>query len=311
MHVLFITEKWCDCDPDKGLTNSYHNLFGSLECSGLASLSIFHPDEYMQRTKKEFFTPLMFEIFRTKPDVIVATWYSTDILEVFKQVKEKIGIPIIALWWDSVSQMHMAEAFLPYVVFNIVVDSSTAYKTSAHPEKYLTLWSPQDPRIFYNTSMVRDVDISFLGSLNGHPYRTSCLTALNDAGIKVLHTGGQRESRITIKDYADITRRSKIVLNFSETPDNKVQLKGRVFEATLSGAMLMESDNFETEKLFDPGKEYISFTSKEDLIERTRYYLSHEEELKRIALKGSERAGRDYSALKFWNAVFNRPGVRR
>ena len=306
MHVLFITEKYCDCDPAKGLTNSYHNLFGSLECSGLASLSIFHPDEYMQQNQREYFTPLMFYIFQVKPDVIIATWYSTDILELFKQVKEKIGVPIVALWWDSVSQMHMAESFLPYVVFNIVVDSSVAYKTSTLPERYLPLWSPQDPRVFYNTGMVRDIDVSFLGSLNGHPYRTSCITALRDASIKVLHTGGQRESRILIKDYADITRQSKIVLNFSETPDGKTQLKGRVFEATFSGAMLLESENFETKNFFSVSDEYISFADEKSLVDEVRYYLSHEEERSKIALRGYERASKDYSAKKFWSTVFER-----
>ena len=34
-YVLFVTEKWCDCNPDRGPTNSEHNLFGSLEASGL------------------------------------------------------------------------------------------------------------------------------------------------------------------------------------------------------------------------------------------------------------------------------------
>ena len=29
--ILFVTEKWCDADPSKGLTNSYHNLFKTYE----------------------------------------------------------------------------------------------------------------------------------------------------------------------------------------------------------------------------------------------------------------------------------------
>ena len=29
--VLFITEKWCDAIPEKGLTNNFHNLFGTFK----------------------------------------------------------------------------------------------------------------------------------------------------------------------------------------------------------------------------------------------------------------------------------------
>lgn len=305
MHIFFITEKWCDCDPGKGISNVYHNLFGSLYSTGLATQSVFHPDEFYQTTGKDCFTPLMFEIYKTKPDILFVTWYSLDILELLGQVRKRIGIPIVSLWWDSVSQMHMAEAFLPYVNLNIVVDSMSAYLESKNPEKYLALWPPQNPALFHNIPK-KDIDVSFVGSVNGHPYRQKCIAELVKNDVGILYTGGQRESRITFDDYADISRRSKIILNFSATPDKKTQIKGRVIEATLCKALLLESDNIETSKRFVPNLEYVPFADEKDLTEKIRYYKSHDLEREEIALRGHERALRDYSAGKFWSTVLDR-----
>lgn len=51
-HVLFVTEKWCDANPDYGLSNNTHNLLGSLEASGLATHSQFCYDEYRSRNSR-------------------------------------------------------------------------------------------------------------------------------------------------------------------------------------------------------------------------------------------------------------------
>ena len=46
--LLFITEKYCDGEIDKGITNSYHNLFGSLKHSGLnIPFKVVHYDQCM------------------------------------------------------------------------------------------------------------------------------------------------------------------------------------------------------------------------------------------------------------------------
>lgn len=45
--VLFVTEKWCDADPSKGLTNNYHNLFKTFSNTfPEAQYNIVHLDEY-------------------------------------------------------------------------------------------------------------------------------------------------------------------------------------------------------------------------------------------------------------------------
>ena len=51
--VLFVTEKWCDADPKKGLTNNYHNLFKTFKTAYPdTKFSIVHLDEYSMLKKK-------------------------------------------------------------------------------------------------------------------------------------------------------------------------------------------------------------------------------------------------------------------
>jgi spore maturation protein CgeB len=135
------------------------------------------------------------------------------------------------------------------------------------------------------------------------------LKALEQAGIKVHVTGGQREERVAPEMYAEIMQRSKIVLNWSGNRD-KQQLKGRIFEATLCGAMLMESSNDEIVRYFAPYEEYVPFDSNtDDLVYKVSKYLKHEEDRLRVATAGYKRATKEYNAHRWWQKVFDRCGI--
>ena len=45
------------------------------------------------------------------------------------------------------------------------------------PEKYLTLWEPQEPRLFSNPNLKWDVGISLVGSISGRPDRLAGINA--------------------------------------------------------------------------------------------------------------------------------------
>jgi spore maturation protein CgeB len=50
--------------------------------------------------------------------------------------------------------------------------------------------------------------------------------------------------------------------------------------------------------IFEPGREAVGFQNVDDLIDKMRYYLQHEDERKAIALAGFRRAVRDYRFAK-------------
>ncbi len=313
-HVLFITEKWFDSHPELGITSYEHYLFGSLEASGLMTQNQFHFDEFYYRHHRSGDATLLKLLINSKPDLIVLGWVCNGNpkhnprMETLNIIHSTMNIPIVAIWSDSVRPfiMAMAESLLPFITLNVVWDSTTAYlEITQHEEKYLPLWVPQDPRLFYNPNRERDIDISFIGGIKNYPDRLRGIQALRTNGLEVYQAGGRSENPLSISQYAETYMRSKIALNFCGSLD-KVQSKARIYEATLCGALLMEANNPETEKWFEPMVDFVPFANESDLVEKTRYYLEHDNERMEISMKGYEKAKNQYSGEMFWRTILSR-----
>lgn len=76
-----------------------------------------------------------------------------------------------------------------------------------------------------------------------------------------------------------------------------VQIKSRHFEIAGAGAMLLSDDSPELAALFEPGTEYVAYdyTAPDDLRDKLRFYLHHEDARQRIADAGYARARRDHT----------------
>jgi len=320
-HILFVTEKWCDPNyPEFGPTNSEHNLFGSLEASELATMERFYYDEYYQLHGSFCDRALLTRCLDTKPDIIVLTAWSKRTrlgpkLETLKLIGKNINIPIVPFWFDSVQSesMEASELLLPFIRLNVVLDSTTAYLQSTNnPNKYISLWTPQDPRVFYNPDSVRDIDISFVGSINNYPDREAGIESLKSNGLEVYQSGGQREDRLSVEAYAQTYMRSKIGLNFSRGRGdrtryaNSIQSKGRMFEITLCGAALFSDDNSEVRKWFEPMVEFIPFSDEADLVKKVKHYLEHDREREKIAANGYQKAKSMYTGKIFWEKLLDK-----
>jgi len=320
-HILFVTEKWCDPDyPEFGPANNEHNLFGSLESSQLATMERFYYDEYYQLHGTFCDRALLTRCLDSKPDIIVLTSWSKRTrlgpkLETLKLIGRDINIPIVPFWFDSVQSesMESSELLLPFIRLNVVLDSATAYLQSTNnPNKYMSLWTPQDPRIFFNPDSVRDIDISFVGSINSYPDRVTGIESLKSAGLEVYQGGGQREDVLSVEAYAQTYRRSKIGLNFSrgrgDRPRyaNSIQSKGRMFEITLCGATLFSDDNSEVRRWFEPMVDFVPFSDEEDLVRKVEYYLEHDGEREKIAGNGHLKAKNMYAGKIFWEKLLNK-----
>ena len=150
------------------------------------------------------------------------------------------------------------------------------------------------------------MDVCFVGSLSQYPQRKLAIGYLMEHDIAVVCRGGQLDDHISIDEYANYLRLSKISLNFAQAAfsNDKYHCKGRVLESTLCGALLMEEENKETQKWFEPGIEYVAFRNERDLLEKVRYYLSNPREMQAIARRGAQKAASCYSAEAFWRRFF-------
>ncbi len=122
------------------------------------------------------------------------------------------------------------------------------------------------------------------------------------------------------RDYVALFSRSRISLGFLVLGDTHRtlrplrQIRLREFEAPMSGAFYLTEWLEELERHFAVGSEIACFRSREELVERCRYYLAHDAERERVRRAGHERARRDHTWQRRFQDLFaelRRRGVVR
>jgi hypothetical protein len=253
-------------------------------------------------------------VLATRPDLIILSSYAPGDpnqprFDVLRTIRAKCNIPILIIWHDSVAEQIGKECayMLDDIDLNVMLDAGALAQRFSNKEKFLRLWAPLDYSVFYPDDRERDVSVSFLGSTAAYrDVRLEYLDYLKGNEVDIFHSGGQAQERLSQKQYADILRQSKISLNFSFSLPGTHQLKVRVFEIMFSCALLMENENSETLQYFTPMVDYVTFESKEDLLDKVRYYLEHEDERREIAHNGYVKATQEYSHHAFWKKTMDR-----
>lgn len=317
-HFLFIATKWVNGNPELGMGSCPQILWGPLEASGFGTYDYFLVDEYYFTHRKPCDGALIKFCERIGPDIIILVWWPgapnhlNPALETLYRMRKNLEIPIVAIWFDTWADwlVEVAEKILPLVDLAVVTDSIRHFAHTSRPDKYLNLLPATDTRIFYDPQRPRDINISFNGGVGSYPDRISGIQALRENGIEVVKTGGQLEDHLSIEEYARVFMRSKITLNFSRSGE-KLTLKGRLLEATLCGAMLLESENPETTRWFEPMVEYVSFRDEKDLVDKARYYLEHDSERMEVAMKGKKKAQELCQGKNFWGKILSQVQSKR
>ena len=307
--VLFLTEKWCDGNPEMGLTNHYHNLFGSLKCTGLADVKVAHYDEIMYNSKTHFDLHAKRILSEHTPEIVVVSHlgqsYLNPSLKTYKEIRRR-GIKLVFIWPDTREWIPDAINSL-YDVANLQV-SWGCEKPDDQPinNNHVWLWCPQDETIYFDDT--KTVGASFMGSLNGYNnIRRNAINYLIQSGVPINVNGGQREKKLDFNEYAKLVRTAKINLNFSESAYPGIQqCKGRVIEIIGCNSLLLESQNEATKRRLTPNTHYIEFTSPNDLKDKVEYFLRNDRERQQIAQAGHECYKQKYSATVYWNTVFER-----
>ena len=310
--VLFVTEKWCDANPDKGLTNNYHNLFRTFKNTfPETKFNIVHMDEYSLIKKKHIDTFLPTLIDRVEPDLIVFSLLGKSHLNPsetsYEYIREK-GCKTVFMWADVFDGwgIPQIEELNEKGFADLHVCWGSERNVGSHIENLVWLWAPQDDNLYYPAEE-QDIQISFLGSPR-YSERQKYLTHLVTNGLEVYIGGGQREEGLSPERYAQLMRQSKISLNFPEGPDGYDQCKGRVWEVLASRSLLLERKNSAIENYLKPNVHYVEFEDENDLIEKMNYYLENEKEREHIANKGHQIYKKKYSAKVFWEKVVKEVG---
>lgn len=129
---------------------------------------------------------------------------------------------------------------------------------------------------------------------------------LADNGIKIDYHGMNGKPLLYNAGYFEAINQAKIGINISQiwsrgnynkAADDDLYLysSDRIAHYLGSGLLVFTTRDNRLEELFVEDKEMIFFDSKEELLEKIRYYLAHDEERKKIAKSGWEKAHNHYN----------------
>lgn len=150
-------------------------------------------------------------------------------------------------------------------------------------------------------------DVGFVGTWEQE--RCNSILYLAEHGVKVRVFGTKAWQRyrdyspnliiedhcLNGEDYSKSLQAFKISLCFLRKI-NFDQQTTRSVEIPACGGFMMAERTDEHLAMFEDGKEAVYFSSNEELLEKCRYYLSHEDERKQIAFAGHKRClTSDYS----------------
>ncbi len=186
-------------------------------------------------------------------------------------------------------------------------------------------------------------DITFVGKKYGN--RESYINFLKSRQLSAEgYGGGWPSGRVSFEAMLEIFSSSKINLNFTESyfswpkqlakllvkkelgnyrpniqyPISNIQsligarrpqIKGRTFEIPACGGFLLTGRADNLGEYYIEGKEAVVFNNSQDLAEKCKYYLAHEQERKAIALAGYQRTLKEHTYEHRFRLIFQAMGL--
>jgi hypothetical protein len=167
-----------------------------------------------------------------------------------------------------------------------------------------------NPEIHRPYDSEKAIPVSFVGQCYGN--RPALIARLREAGIHVEAYGhGWPQGPLATEDMVRLYSKSRINLGFGGVIGCSVAycLMGRDFEIRMSGGLYLTEYHPELERVYEMGKEIVSYTDFEDLVEKIRYLLDNPAAAERIREQGFARARRDHSWEMRFERVFDIIGL--
>lgn len=267
LKVCIVTDKWCDANPNIGLSNNYNNIIQSvIKSIPTLDLSILYYDELLLKYNKHVDTILSL----TSADVYMFCFLGNSHINPSPNIISRLPGKKIFIWPDTVwpwiteTIKSINDYADVHVAFDGIPDKSLI-PVEALPKflgKDIQGTIPQNPELYYPDEKI--YDICFLGSR--HSNRAEYVAELrNLTNYRVVVGGGQREGKLSPEEYARIIRQSKFCLNLPLSPTGKKQIKGRVFEILASKTCLVEELPSPVENILNTDC-YCGVTSPQDIV---------------------------------------------
>lgn len=181
-------------------------------------------------------------------------------------------------------------------------------------------------QIFRKLDMPKKYDVSFVGGW--HPYREWLIERISKAGISVEVFGHRwpkgeidqegmvrlfNESRINLNlsnsaswDARYLASSPRALINRLRSKKNIEQMKARIFEVNGCGAFQLSYFVEGLAHCYDIDREIGVYADADDLVEKIRFYLAHEELRESVAAAACKRTLKDHTFAQRFQTMFQR-----
>jgi len=305
--ILYVGIRYDYGNKSWGLSYEHYQFYNTLLNMG-HSLVYFDYDRIMQKFGIRKMSQMLREVvYHYHPDFLVYFHY-LDWIEhgVWKEISDQLPTKTIIMLADD--HWRYEETRPVWKLFNLVLttdpEGSEKRRKEGFNNVFLTQWACNH-FLYKNLNLPRIYDVSFVGRCHGE--RQSFIDTIKRHGINVttFGQGWENGGRVSQADLIKIYNQSKISLSISfASSGDKIQIKGRDFEATACGSLLLTRDTKEIAEYFVPGKEIITYRDANDASEKIKYYLNNDDERERIAKKGYEKVMREHTCEKRFLEIF-------
>ncbi|MCP3924079.1 MAG: glycosyltransferase [Desulfobacterales bacterium] len=328
-----------DLDPTKSY--EYQNFQKPLENMGYTVIPFDFLKTLQAIGREQMNKKLLLVVKESQPDIVIFVPHTDQFIP---EIVDEIGKYSLTFcyFFDDIWRIDYSRFWAKHFKFVTTSDVNglRKFRDSGFTN---VIYSPFacNTDVYSMRDLPKIYDVTFVGQY--HPYREWLINHLKKQGIDVQVWGkGWPSGMINLEDMIDIFNQSRINLNLSNcvswdvrylfTPlrslktsmrkwlqvfralkrnDMKTveQVKGRHFEINACGGFQLSYLVEGLEKMYSIGEEISIFVSPEDLIEKTKYYLKHENERESIAKRGYARSMIDHTMEDRFKHIFEQIGL--
>ena len=318
--ILYVGMKFDYGNKARGLSFEHRNFYHSLKnyCK-LYDWGFIHFD-FMERGAQigtDLMTEELFGLARKEqPTSLFAVLFDFNKdprHEVFKRISE-LGVKTIHWFCDDHWRFEKYSSLVaPNFDFVCTTANSSLpkYKKLGISDRVIKTQWACNHQLYFPIDVEKDINISFVGQPHGNRREVLDIILNNRFDLKIFGFNWEQFQRVPFHQMVRIFSRSKINLNLSNSSTMiGQQIKGRNFEISGTKSFLLSSNAENLEEYYENGKEIVIFNSIDDMIEKIRYYLSHDKEREIIAENSYKRTLVGHTWFHRFNEIFFQAGIK-
>lgn len=327
LKILLVSMKFDYGDKNRGLALDYFYFEEPLKKMGLNVVNFDYMSIFQEKGKKYMNQELLDLVISEKPDLAIVVPFTDQFIpgmmdEIKKYVKS------VVYYFDDVWRLEYSKFWSHHFSYATTSDINGISKWTERGCNNF-IYSPfgVNHHFYIKKNIPKKYEVSFVGGY--HPYRAWIFKRLMQAGIKVEVFGyGWPNGRLNFSEMVDIFNQSKINLNlsnneswdiryilsptkglknnfrvlintirsiFSYDAKTKEMIKARHFEINACGGFQLSYYTEGLDNHFKIGHEIAIYESVDDMIDKIRYFLKHEDARKIIAQNGFDRTIKDHT----------------